>query len=358
LSERILKFEKKFSPFEFGFNALAPLMYLFFSSLYDNYHGKNVYFLSRDGFFLKELYEAFLKSKNIQVSNIHYLLISRRAVLGAVKKTPLVLNNILFELGTYNGTFSNLIFHRFGIDKVFLYDCEIEDFEISTIKDLEKAEELLNKHIDIVNQYADIEREAFLQYLDSIKFMDNRESVLVDLGFSGTIQNYLYQITGQKLIGEYFVTTDKVIKIENSENILKGYFADKIDYSHNLNDNVIFRYSLILESYLTSNEGQLLKFKKSGHTVSPVFKEEINDISIQQEITEGIKGYFYELDMVEYDFLEYDTSYLKELSTFMFEYIIENRLLNERLESMLWIDDDFTGVERLNILDILKDRGV
>ena len=92
--------------------------------------------------------------------------------------------------------------------------------------DLEKAyESTLKTSSTLLMTHAKHENRAYLTYLESIGFFDESEDVLIDLGYSGTIQNYLHQLSGEKLIGEYFVTTEKVKRVEDENNCLKWLFC-------------------------------------------------------------------------------------------------------------------------------------
>ncbi len=49
---------------------------------------------------------------------------------------------------------------------------------------------------------------------------------------------------------------------------------------------------------------------------------------------------------------------VKELSSFLFGCVVKNRLIDSDIQSILYLEDDFTGNPQLNILDIYKERGV
>ncbi|MDQ1268470.1 MAG: hypothetical protein QG560_1113, partial [Campylobacterota bacterium] len=351
-SDTVINFSKKFTPYEFGLVAMAPFLYVWMSYIYAKHKNNKIFFLSRDGYFLKEIFEHFLETKNLELKQeAKYLLVSRRAVMGAHKKDENSLKNMIYDLGDFNGKFSELIHNRMGLNTDFLDKASTKDFSIKTKDDMDKAYTILVKNIDIVNLYAQDERKNYMRYLEKSGFFDNDLNVLIDLGYSGTIQNYMHKLTDKKMIGEYLVTTKKVKDLESQENEMIGFFGDKVEGYY---DNMIFKYSLILEAYFTSDEGQLINF---DNTISPVFKDYSGSICIQKEITEGIKDYISELGMVDYDFLA-NNSQVKDMSIFMFEYIINKRLMDENLRKIFFIEDDFTGKGSLDILNLLYQRGI
>jgi len=354
LSNRVLQWREPLSAYEFGYCALAPFFYLFMNHLYNTHQNKRIFFLARDGYFLKELFEHFIATKGLSVAKIpQYLLASRRAILGAMNKDEKNLKELIVNLGDFDGLLSQLIETRLGLPNQFLDDCGIKDFKIGSDKDLERAYNLLKEHTDTINLHTNKEQKSYQYYLDSIGFFDEDEDVLVDLGYSGTIQNYLHQFSKKELIGEYFVTTNRVRKYQSPSNQFHGYFG----HDNALGDyhNIIYRYSLVLESYLTSNQGQLVAFDEKNQ---PIFKPNAPSIEIQKEMTRGIKEYINDLAIIGVEALDTKLPILKELSSFVFGYVVKNRLIDSDIQSILYLEDDFTGNPQLNILDIYKERGV
>jgi len=354
IHEHLIESRKQLSPYAFGYTALAPMFYCFMAHLYGQHREKPIFFLAREGYFLKELFEHFVQSKGLELQKApHYLLISRRAVLGAVEKNAQNLEDMILGLGAYEGTFANLIKSRLGLEEEFMEQCGIQDFTIKGQRDLQKAYQVLLTHLEIMNQYAQKERKNYEAYLERIGFFEEAENVVVDLGYSGTIQNYLHQLSQKPLVGEYFITTDKVELIEREDNQMSGYFANRIDRRDK--HNIAYRYALVLEAYLTSNQGQLINF---ADNIQPQFKSDTNDITIQQEITQGIKAYMDTLAVVDVGFIPTEEAKIKEIALFMFEYTVKNRLLDTQMKSLLRIEDDFTGNKTLDILQVFDERGV
>jgi len=358
LKKTFLDFNLKLDPYRFGYNVFAPFFYLFLENLYSRHHEENIFFMSRDGYFIKQLYEHYLKSKNLKhEGEVRYLEISRRVVLGAVEKDAENLKNIILDLGTFKGRFSELIHHRIGLDEEFLKETGIKDFDINDEEHLTKAWQLLTAHLDIVNHSAKHEREALLTYLNNIGFFKGSNSVLVDLGYSGTIQNYLYKITSQKLEGEYFVTTEKASKVENENSKIYGFFGNCIPFD-DMKYNTIYKYSLILESYLVSDRGQLVRFLLDDGEVIPQYKNNAPSIRVQSKITEGVEQYIDAMSIVPVGFLDITKLQLRDISTFMFEYVIKHRLIDQEVLEIFHLEDDFTGKSKLNVIEILESRGL
>ena len=354
----ISTFEPKLDPYGFGYCALGPMFYLFCDHLYTRHRKDSIYFMARDGYFLREIYEKFVHSKGMEIEGkSRYLEISRRAVLGAVEKTPENLKHIVKELGEYKGRLSGMLSSRVGLGDEFMRKGSIDDITISLPGDGDRVCEILLEHIDVLNEEAHEERKPFLEYLNDLGFLSEERAVLVDLGYSGTIQRYLHDLTGVSMYGEYFVTTLKSADFEHSDSLMNGYFGNRVDPFGNIR-NIVFEYSLVLEAYLTSNRGQLMKFEKRGKEIVPIYKVEENRLGVREDITRGIIDYIESLSVVPVDFFDHDSDKAKDIAMFIFEYITRHRLFDEDVLSILSIDDDFTGNEELDIVSILRSRGL
>ncbi len=66
------------------------------------------------------------------------------------------------------------------------------------------------------------------------------------------------------------MTTKKVSVIETENSILEGYFFGKVYPADNC--NIVYKYALILEAFLTSDKGQLICFKLKEKGLLAVFR--------------------------------------------------------------------------------------
>ena len=92
-------------------------------------------------------------------------------------------------------------------------------------------------------------------------------------------------------------------------------------------------------------------------TIAIQFTKE-HDISVQKKITSGIKDYVQCLSIVEPDFFDLCSNTQKKTSTFMFDFFVKNRLLDNELKNSFFIDAGFNGLETLDVLEKLNSRGV
>lgn len=356
------RLNKKFtSPFQTGFMALGPPVLHFMLWLIARVtHRENspIFFLAREGHFLREIYDYI--SVHPQIKKIfpllprsEYLLISRRAVLGALNKDAHSLKEII-EGNTFEGTVDELVQHRFGFTVPEQYmDVKLE--RIGIPQDIEKTMLLLKPMFAAMQQCAQTERTALLEYLSKIGFIDSDKSVVVDLGYAGTIQRYLGELTNQKIDGYYFATNDKTRKWTTPTNNSYGCFENEA-----LTDtrSPVYRFSLLLEAWLTSPVGQLTHFSKENGTIQPHFKPLESPESlfhINEQITQGVIAYIKDvldlcgenINQVFNDAVSYDVQA-------MFEQAVRYDLWDDESRKIFHLENDFCGLPDFDIVNHYK----
>lgn len=342
IKDKLSPFDYKLSPYEFGFICMGPFVFLFINYLFFKYKNRNcvLYFLSREGFFIKELFDYYCELLGNPKIKTEYLLTSRRSTFGAVRKNEEVIEHLCYGLRIPLGemTFSSLLINRLGIDLSILRGkgSKIEDFLIESRQDIDRAYSILIENMDIINEHTASEYNSYISYLHEIGFFDNKEIVLVDYGYSGTAQTNLYRLTNRPIVGEYFITTNKVSQYESEENKYFGYFEDKIDPYNTTNP--LYIHMLVFESIFTSDKGQLLFFDKNG---KPVFDTDTKDISLNKHVIQGIKDYIYQITKINpLIFYEIDAN-TKDKSLVLYKYFLKYSLLDDNLNDIFVVEDKF-----------------
>ena len=254
-----------------------------------------LFFLSRDGRIVKKVFDR-LYGKEYPDST--YLLVSRRAVTFPLfsirQKTADILNILrLYSVIDIQTTFEEL-FNRIGYPELVNLK---NDFQVIFQKKTDLSEESINmvleKHQTELASLAKIERNALMKYLTTVSFMDDKESILVDVGWGGTIQScldiILHNAGYQKEIsGVYIGVTPNCHAPEKKS----GLFFDRSHTSAYADFEEFFDFIELLTS---SPEKGIRRFTTSDlyieyETDSP---EEEHRINISTHIQKGI------LDFVE-----------------------------------------------------------
>ncbi len=291
------------SAYSIGYSIAGPLCVSFAQWVYSEALkiGQNkVYFLAREGKILKEVYDIWNEEPGRAITS-EYCIISRNCSNVASVKFASDIHEIA-KSNYLNGTLSQYIEERFGLT---LNDDEWSRLEKQTGKSRNQIIKIENKNIvnvekvldhlheKIINQ-SKSDLEGLIEYLKSINLLGREKIILVDVGYSGTIQKNLTKIlTDQQLFGLYMLTTDSAPKNKNGlKCISSGCFEDNIEVK-NIHKSKIFMNSFFLEKILASNDDQVIRYKlnKDGkHTAALRYRSEKEKMStqIRNELQAGI----------------------------------------------------------------------
>lgn len=244
---------------------MFPLLLEINSRKLDEFRRKNsfskILFLSREGFTLQKAYEYWARLRGLQLDfQSEYLLVSRRAINRCLIGTE-TFEEKLANYEFYEGTIENLFTGRFGLTKQEVHQ-RFDSRKLhkiipwgdrnlikSAIQDLNfecKNNPLAD--IEIVNEY-------FTSRIDS-------QSLLVDIGFKGTMQASLSSLLGIKLNGFYFYLSDDCWPGKKSSAISSSKLG-----------NSLLRNSLLLEYLCEAPHGTVLRYENSESGVVPVLKK-------------------------------------------------------------------------------------
>jgi predicted HAD superfamily hydrolase len=260
-------------PYNYGYIALGPMVLGFVQWLYRKAKTQGIsdlYFLARDGWILKKVYDEYYK--NVEgAPKSHYLYCSRRAVM-----LPSIENEEdIIELASqsFNArSITDFLESRFGIDTKLVnsrtwkkHAYKPSDI-VSPYHDQKRFISFLKDIKHLILDKASQERKSYIDYLDSMGFIESAENgkpAVVDIGYSGSMQYYLKKMLGlEKLPGFYFLTHHHS-RDHFTEEIFEGYLQDlddhRIAYRHPLNDHIF-----IFESALSSPEGSLVSIDGVG----------------------------------------------------------------------------------------------
>jgi len=186
---------------EWGVKSLAPPVVLFIHELCIRLMqspGKGVYFLAREGYMLKRLYEMFNRELfGGALPKANYLCISRStallASLGEIgeREVSLVLQDYSISLRD--------VLRRFGVDDDGDIARIVKEYGVTPeLSDKARLRTLLMSLItdddsfrSIVEARSGDMRRNLEAYLESVGFFSWDEVALVDVGWHGTIQDYL-----------------------------------------------------------------------------------------------------------------------------------------------------------------------
>ena len=238
-------------------NYAFPL-YAFIKRLYEQCNSKqikNIFFLAREGKFLKQLFDIYCEYHNYNIKT-HYFVVSRASVIVTTQKP-------------FNEAFIGLINKPFLRTKNFLKTLHLSNQQVNEVcnnlkinpnklhlilKNSKDYKKIINSKIfnDIFKNIQTKQRSAYTKYLNSFNVdIKNEGFYIVDSGWQGNMQRYIknYFSTPQNVEGFYLGTgykkcvQDKVFGLLFSTKLKKLNWQNKIFSYRRLNYEEILRTS-------------------------------------------------------------------------------------------------------------------
>lgn len=168
----------------------------------------DVYFLAREGEFLKRLFDAYISTMKGVNINSHYLYVSRKATY------PATLDELDKEtFGVLRSTINNSSLDTF-LENIGMFECKnvlaeqfnIED-AIQNFFDSPEFEEIKKNPIfRKLYEEKRMENKGLLkEYFLSEGMGDVEKIAIVDVGWNGTMQNHIYTIMDKKICKGYYI---------------------------------------------------------------------------------------------------------------------------------------------------------
>lgn len=287
-----------------GYSNYCFLLYLYTERLYKNLvrEGvKDIYFLSREGEFLKKLFDLYICKRFNKEIHTHYLYVSRKA--------------------TYPATLKRLDEERFGLLRKFSH-LSIADF-LENIGMADSADRLNIEQAELEKPITDFfnspdfqklcERKDFQKLYETSRIKYNslfkryceqegiqieRMVAIADVGWNGTMQdNICKALGGINCIGLYIGLMNTAYLSEQSKK--KGLiFSETPQDSKDLE---LWKYDhVFLERILWASHGATDHYEENKKNfVSPVFKEytsESENYQMMKPVQDEILRKFKELD--------------------------------------------------------------
>ncbi len=279
---------------------------------------KNILFLSREGLFLKKLFDYYQKHFTLLVKDnikTHYFKTSRQAsMLVSLKdieeenftflrrKYPdLSLNNFLRNF-TFTETLISEIVEELDLNQI--KNQVITDFLDSEVYEQLKANQTFKDAYD-KNRFA--QQNAFNSYLDSFGVDFVKEGMhLADIGWGGSMQECLFDyFDGKVQVHGYYLGLTEIYSIKK-EKARWGLNFSVFPYA-TYYDNILRGNTELNEQLLSAGHGSTLSYNRSGEVTNEfhheVEKKAYDDhiCEIQEFMYDRFKELLKEFDAVCYD---------------------------------------------------------
>lgn len=223
-------------PYNLGYAALGPMLTSFIqwvSRQAKNDGLKRIYFLSREGWILKEVYDLLNHNDPNSVPST-YLYCSRRTVRVASIKSLNDILNLASQPFSAGVSLSNLLNYRFGVAEHSITEevvikagfenkDEVLESNNATKVKFSKLCQLLSSEI---LQQAQVERAAYMEYLGQVGILDQEKDGIVDIGWKANMQASLGDLVDKKFHGYYYATLQGAEKWLDRGQIIKAFAGD------------------------------------------------------------------------------------------------------------------------------------
>ena len=304
---------------------------------------RRIFFLARDGYFLRPLYKLVTETLNVEPLPSEYFYASRRAVTVASVREISHAEDIL-KLN-FDGTLKQFFKVRFGLELGDDTKISLPDESFGRVKKIiaEHAEEILSR--------VEMERTNYKKYIDGLGGALDKVG-LVDMGYSGTIQYHLQRLAGKNFTGYYFATNAKNLFGAAAHERMRGCFAE--NDMQVTTKSAVYKYHLLFESFLTAPDAQLLHFDAEG---KPIFgAPEVGQIHFDEleEINAGVKDFFSDVLEIFGDVLLRVPLDKKFIDAWVSSFVRDGFIIAPNLRAVFDFDDLYCNGLHGNALDFYR----
>lgn len=288
-------------------------------------------FATREGYFLKPMYELYCKRLGTEPQCCTLFYSSRTAATAATITTEQDIWDILRH-PDYQGTLGHFVKSRMNFDVSF--DREIYDLQITLPAQQRDVFKILEPYLPQIFQNGNAQRVAYQKYISELR-QDGKPLTIVDIGYNGTIQYAVSKILFEKVSGLYLFLNDGALPRKNGCSCCS--VANPRAGQHPIYDNLLF-----LEAVMQVPYGQLQKMDIVDGRITPTFNTDANFskyIPVAQkafcDFVVWIAGWQKSVgDELKLDF---------ELAEAIWACLLQFDFLPGELLDSFWLADDFCG---------------
>ncbi len=264
----------------FGIKYVASIYFGFTYWLYElTKNSDNMYFLARDGYAIKKIYDKICKLKNNDIFT-EYVFCSRQSVqMPAMALSNDMSDTVKFlsirnELTEYDLTLRELL-NNVKIDEnlisseiLRLFGFESFDDKITAEKH-HSAQKIIGMFSEEVRKNLLEKYDICLRYLKQCSMQNFTKINVMDIGWSGSIQNSLHRILNQAVSGYYFGT------IENND--FCNMFGWAFDESQPIeNKDTVYNNVMMYELLFSAPHGSCVGYSEENGKIIPMLNNNVS----------------------------------------------------------------------------------
>lgn len=322
VKEKIEKIAKSNLKGMLGYSNYSFLLYLHIERLYKSLiqEGiKDIYFLSREGEFLKKIFDCYSDKRTNSEIRSHYLFVSRKATYPATLKP---LKEERFELlRKFSELSLNDFFENLGMSAV-ITESHLNLSDINKpIKDFFNSKEFYSLYTD--EEFQRIYEKFRRNYISLFREYCNQEGIfpghtiaIADVGWNGTMQDNILKALGNvNCVGLYIGLINTAYTSKQNKKLGLIFSENPLDTA----DVNLWKYDhVFMERILWASHGATDYYEKNAdNIVVPVLKaysSELENYELMKPVQEAILDKFKKLDDVFYSSCYCADNFYKEFS--------------------------------------------
>ena len=275
---------------KYNLSNCAYSLYLFTERLYEglkNDKTKDVLFMSREGQFLKLLFDRYCEIKKELGQDVydvksHYFYGSRNSIMCASVKS-LEEEDFSFLFRYFGFMNASGFMHSIGFSSEQIYEVvkslgkqvyrKSLNFKASKMFKNLKADAVFRK---IYDENRNAQAKAFTPYMQSFNINYEKDGIVfVDIGYHGTMQDLIYKFFNKNVNIKGYYIKSRVVSVGN--NLKSGLLSDKANktlFGERINKYDVFNY----EQILRADHGRCLGYEVDDLNVGhPVIDTKLKD---------------------------------------------------------------------------------
>lgn len=253
---------------EFGYNYLGPLVFNFCKYI-NSFDKKNIIFMAREGKFIKECYDnIYINSK---CTHTNYLYVSRKSITAAAIFDKKIRKDVIRIQSVNQNENVEEFLNRLSISTMK------DNYSILKKNNINLNDSIYNckkKIIKCCNQLVISNKDylLFKNYLHDFPF--DSDSILVDIGWNGTMQDILSLYLKKSIKGVY-------LGLRKKSKSKDGYLFNYSDHKTIIDSRGMVD---LLELIFAADHGTTLGYKSVDSNVVPILDSNDIDMRVMNQI--------------------------------------------------------------------------
>lgn len=241
-------------------------------------------FLSRDGKIAKDTFDILFG----ELCDTEYFHMSRRAAKIPLIKTDADIISICLKQ-LYSTTVEEYFHTRFGLSSDFIDNTIIAKYGLELKSGIggkfskENLCEICLAHRDVIFEMANLERDLLVSEFMK-KVHDTDKIAIVDIGYAGTMQDALLELTGLDIMGLYFATFNTSYSALMTQGKAFGYVCE--NESPSKHHGGIISHRFVYETIFCDSDSSFICYEKNNGKINLIKNYEHDDAKRQELVSE------------------------------------------------------------------------